>query len=261
MVLALLHFILAWMLAVRDREGASGSNAFAFAGVCLLILGLAVSVSNIVWVLPIWSALGLLLAYLSDRWHSGGVRVTAYLLQVVTCLYGGAAGAFAVASPHPAAGGLAALLITVFCLQQYRWSRRHEPAAVHSAYFSWLDKKDISAVAVLVAGLLSSFFFARLALFLVLSRMMADYGAALQSGQSVAINAGAVLLMLVALRNRNIEIVILACIVALFGTCRVFLLDLFGIKGLPLVISVFSSGIVAAVGSVVMGRWQRKAAA
>jgi hypothetical protein len=33
---------------------------------------------------------------------------------------------------------------------------------------------------------------------------------------------------------------------------------MFGIKGVPLVLSVFSTGVVAAFGSVVMGRWQQK---
>jgi len=37
-----------------------------------------------------------------------------------------------------------------------------------------------------------------------------------------------------------------------------FIFDLFGIKGMPLVFSVFSSGVVAAVGSVVSTRWQGK---
>jgi hypothetical protein len=37
-----------------------------------------------------------------------------------------------------------------------------------------------------------------------------------------------------------------------------FIFDLFGIKGMSLVLSVFSSGVVAAVGSVVSTRWQGK---
>jgi hypothetical protein len=38
----------------------------------------------------------------------------------------------------------------------------------------------------------------------------------------------------------------------------VFVHDMFGVKGMPLVVSVFSTGLVAAFGSLVMGQWQKK---
>ena len=46
--------------------------------------------------------------------------------------------------------------------------------------------------------------------------------------------------------------------VGVLGMFKSFIFDLFGIKGMPLVLSVFSSGVVAAVGSVVSTRWQGK---
>ncbi|MHC4919582.1 MAG: hypothetical protein ACYTKC_08290 [Planctomycetota bacterium] len=39
-----------------------------------------------------------------------------------------------------------------------------------------------------------------------------------------------------------------------------FTSDLFTAHGVPLVLSVFSFGMAAAVGSVVLGRWQRSTA-
>ena len=63
---------------------------------------------------------------------------------------------------------------------------------------------------------------------------------------------------MVALKGRNREIVIIATIVAVLGGIKVFILDLFGINGVPLVLSVFSYGVVAAFGSVVLGKWQKK---
>jgi hypothetical protein len=258
LVLGVVHFIVGWWFAKRDREGAQGSNAFIFAGVCLLTLSLAVAVDNIVWILPLWSGLAFVLALLASRWHSGGIRVTSYLLQIVTCGYGVLSGSFPVPSALPLVSGLAAATVSVICLLQYHWSRRHAPDAVHSAYFSWLDKKDYSAVILLVAGLISGYYCAQQGLFMLLSRTLADFAAALQSGQSVFINLGAVLLMLIGLRGRNIEIATVAGLVVLIGAVKVFILDLFGINGVSLVVSVFSFGIVAAVASVVMGKWQRK---
>ena len=66
------------------------------------------------------------------------------------------------------------------------------------------------------------------------------------------------LLLLVASRRKNVEILTVAIIVGLIGMVKSFVFDLFGIKGMPLVFSIFSSGIVAAVGSVVSTRWQGK---
>jgi hypothetical protein len=41
------------------------------------------------------------------------------------------------------------------------------------------------------------------------------------------------------------------------GCLKVFLVDLFSGSGLPLVLSVLSFGVVAMVGSIIMGRWPR----
>ena len=48
------------------------------------------------------------------------------------------------------------------------------------------------------------------------------------------------------LKGRNKELIIVAGIVALIGASKVFIFDMFGIKGVPLVLSVFSTGVVAA---------------
>ena len=64
--------------------------------------------------------------------------------------------------------------------------------------------------------------------------------------------------MLVASTKKNKEILTVAIIVGLLGMLKSFIFDLFGIKGMPLVFSVFSSGVVAAVGSVISTRWQNR---
>jgi len=61
---------------------------------------------------------------------------------------------------------------------------------------------------------------------------------------------------LAASSRKNNEILTVAIVVGLLGMLKSFVFDLFGIKGMPLVFSVFSSGVVAAVGSVVSTRWQ-----
>jgi uncharacterized membrane protein len=129
---------------------------------------------------------------------------------------------------------------------------------MHSAFFSWLDRNDFSAVILLLTGLISGFFLLRLGLYQVLARTTADFDYMFRGGQTVFINLGAVFLLLVASRRKNTEILTVAIVVGSLGMLKSFIFDLFGIKGMPLVFSVFSSGVVAAVGSVVSSRWQGK---
>ena len=103
-----------------------------------------------------------------------------------------------------------------------------------------------------------SLFLLRLGLYQVLARTTADFAFMFRGGQTVFINLGAVFLLLVASRRKNNEILSVAIVVGLLGMLKSFIFDLFGIKGMPLVFSVFSSGVVAAVGSVVSTRWQGK---
>jgi hypothetical protein len=46
--------------------------------------------------------------------------------------------------------------------------------------------------------------------------------------------------------------------VILLGAGKVFLFDLFKMKGVPVMLGVLSFGLAAAVGSWVLGNWQRQ---
>ena len=76
-------------------------------------------------------------------------------------------------------------------------------------------------------------------------------------GQSVLINGAAIALILFAYLRRDKEIRNVAILVTLIGGIKVFLYDLFGAHGLPLVFSVFSFGMAAAVESVALGKWMK----
>lgn len=260
-VIATLHLGLAWWVARRDPEKASGANVFILAGACLIVLSSSIFFrKHIGYIFPIWSASALLLAYLSAYLHNEGVRVTSYFLQTVTCIAAIAGGAVLIPSEAPMAAGVAALGLCVFSLVQYNWSRSHAPDKTNSFFFSNVDKRNYSAVVLLITGLLGSYYFAQFILHQGLSSITNDFAAQFKSGQSLIINIGALILMAIALKGRNREIIIIASIVAFIGAGKVFIFDLFGIKGVPLVLSVFSTGVVAAFGSVVMGKWQKKEA-
>ncbi|GBE12140.1 hypothetical protein BMS3Bbin14_00656 [bacterium BMS3Bbin14] len=257
-IIAAGHLALAWWLAGHDRERARGSNVFALAGTCLIVLTSATVIRDIGLVLPVWSAGACVLVLLSAKWHNEGIRITSYLLQLTACIVAIMSGAMTVPSSLPLSGGLAAAGLACFSLLQYRWSRIHKPVPTYSFYFSKIDKNDHSAVILLLIGLLNVFYFAQFGLYEIFSRVTTDWRPSLQSGQSLTINLSAIVLMFIALQEKDKEIIVVAAAVALIGMTKVFVFDMFSIKGVPLVLSVFSSGAVAAVGSVITGRWQKK---
>ncbi len=257
-IIATLHLALAWWLARRDRERSSGVNVFILAGACLIVLTSATVFQHLGYILPVWSASAFGLALLSAYLHNEGVRVTSYILQVATCAAAISSGAILVPSEAPLAAGLAGISLCLFSLFQYTWSRSNAPDQTHSFFFSKLDKHNYTAVALLVTGLLGGYYFGQFLLHQGLSSMTENFIHQFKSGQSLIINIGALILMYIALKGRNKEILVIASFVAIIGAGKVFIFDMFGIKGVPLVLSVFSTGVVAAFGSVVMGRWQKK---
>ena len=257
-VIATMHLGLAWWLASHNREKAAGANVFIFAGACLIVLTAMTVFTHIGYLLPVISTSALFLALLSAYWKNEGVRITSYVLQITACAAGIITGALMVPSSASIATGLAALCLFVFSLVQYSWSRSHEPVRDNSFFFSAVDKKDYSAVVLLITGLLGGYYFTQFGLYEIVSRMSTDFTFQFKSGQSLIINTGAIVMMYLALKKRDKELIFVGAAIALIGAGKVFLFDLFGIKGMPLVLSVFSTGVVAAFGSVVMGRWQKK---
>lgn len=259
LIAATLHFIAAAWLVNRNKDGAQGSTAYTFAAVMLLSLSAAAIFSNsFQWSVPVLSVSAYLLVRIADRWQSGGIRCVSYLFQLAALLVAVGSGIVAADLESPLVGALVTGTLMTMSFLQYNWCRSHRPPGMHSAFFSWLDKKDFSAVVLLLTGLISGFFLLRLGLYQILSRFAADFEFIFRGSQTVFINLGAVLLLLIASNRKNKEILTVAIVVALLGMLKSFIFDLFGIKGIPLVLSVFSSGVVAAVGSVVSTRWQGK---
>jgi uncharacterized membrane protein len=257
-VVATLHLGLATWLAKKGHKEATGVNVFILAGACLIVMTSAIIFKHLGYILPVWSVSALGLAILSAYLHNEGVRITSYLLQAAACYAAIATGAVLVPSEAPFGSALASLSLGLFSLIQYVWSRTNVPDGTNSFFFSRVDKKNYTAVILLVTGLFGTYFFAQLIAYYGLSSITENFIAPYKSGQSLIMNICAVILLYIALRRRNREILTVGSIVALVAGGKVFIFDLFGIKGIPLVLSVFSTGIVAAFGSVVMGKWHKK---
>lgn len=253
-------FGLAFWCNSRNVAGAPGTNTFVLAGGTLLALALPLATGAFILTLPVVSVIAIVVAIISRTWENGGVRGTAYLLQIYSSL----ALTLSLQGNGPAAtetmNMLPAGILAGTSIYQYYWSRRWPPP-VSSKLFGQFDRKDRSAIVLLLSGLVCSFFMIRVGLFQAMSTLPADSQKdAFSCAQSVVINSAAIGLIIFAYFRSNREIRNVAILVTLVGGIKVFLYDLLGTHGLPLVFSVFSFGLLAAIESLALGKWAKQTA-
>ena len=253
-------FGITFWCARRSINGAPGTNTFALAGGVLLAMALPAATGIFIMTLPVIAAVSIALVTISRIWENGGLRGTAYLLSIYSCLalivilQGKTQDALDAVNMLPA-GILAAAL-----LYQYQWCRRWPPP-VASKLFARFDRNDRSAMLLLLAGLACSFFMIKIGLFHAVQTLSAaEQKDAFSCAQSVVINGAAIGLILFAFMRRNREIRNVAILVTMVGGIKVFLYDLLGTHGLPLVFSVFSFGLLAAIESLALGKWAKQTA-
>jgi hypothetical protein len=242
---------IAALKAGRTGTGTKGANTFAFPAAVLLALSFRDLSGESVVALAILSWAAISLGWLSTRWKSAGVRVTAYFLQGTVL---GASGLLLMLSPAGAntiATVTSMVVIAVIALVHYRLVRKTVPIG-DSLYFGRLDRKDVSGAIPLLVSVGAVFLAIRAVLYAILG-----YGSAFTAGQSLVLNLGALSMFLIARNRVNAEIKWIAVLVTILGGGKAFLYDLLTIKGLPVVVSVFSFGMAAAAGSWVLGQWHR----
>jgi hypothetical protein len=254
------HFAVSFWLAKRRDAGAPGTNTFAFAGATLLALALPAATGTFLLSLPAVSLVAITMAIVSRVWENGGVRASTYLMNIYACL----ALAFTLRGEGPGTTDvinmLPAGLLMVISIYHYQWCRRW-PVPQSSALFDAFDRNDRSAVLLLLGGLASGFFMIRIALYQALPYIpQAIQRDMFRCSQSVVINLAIIVLILIAYLRQNREIRNVAILVTVAGAVKVFMYDLLGTHGLPLVFSVFSFGMAAAVESIALGRWQKQTA-
>jgi len=252
---AICHFGATFWLARRKLEGAPGSSAFTLGGGALLTLALPAATGSFALSLPVISIVAIVMVSMSRTWGNGYLRLTTYLFQLycsiaLAVLMSGTTHS-ALSTINIVPSGLLAFII----LYHYLWCRLHPPVA-GCAFFDRFDPHDRSAVMLLLAGLLSGFFMMRSAIFQAMQMMypampLDAFGCA----QSVLINTAATILIALAYLRHDKEIRNVAILVTVVGGVKVFAYDLLGSHGLPLVFSVFSFGVAAAVESVALGKW------
>jgi hypothetical protein len=257
---ALCHFGAVFWLARRKLEGAPGSSAFTLGGGALLALALPAASGSFALSLPVISIVAIVMATMSRTWGSGPLRLTTYLFH----LYSSIALAFLMRSTVPnsldAINILPSGVLAFSILYQYLWCRWYPPTGDY-AFFGSIDPHDRSAVMLLLAGLLSGFFMMRCAIYQTMQTFYASMPSdAFGCAQSVLVNTAAIILIVLAYLRQDKEVRNVAIFVTVVGGVKVFAYDLLGSHGLPLVFSVFSFGVAAAVESVALGKWTNKPA-
>jgi hypothetical protein len=248
---------LASVLAVyKSRESSKAACVFTFAGSALLLLTVPDITASILLSLPVWAVGALFLVRLSSHCEIGGIRLASYLLQVVACIAAIVSGSFGLGTNHlplslAVAGGL-----TILSGFHYRISRR-SPLICSTGFFAKIDPKDKTAMVLLLVTLVNGFYALQLGAALALAGTGVDFEMTITGLQSVFLNGGAFLLVVLGLRWQNKEILAVALAVFIGGAGKVFGYDLFVTHGIPLMLSVFSFGAAAALGSVVLGRRQQ----
>lgn len=260
-LIAVTLLAVSFWLAQRGGPGAPGASSYTFACGVLLALALPVATGSWALSLPILSIVAIFMAVMSRVWSCGTIRVTTYLFHIYCC----AAMVIAFRGDGPAAMDavniLPAGLLACIILYQYQWCRWWPPTEGYS-FFSRFDARDRSAVMLLISGLICGFFMIRITLFQTIALLPAEmHRDAFRCSQSVLINCAAIALIVFAYLKQNKEIRNIAILVMVVGGIKVLLYDLTGTHGLPLVLSVFSFGMAAAVESIALGKWQKQPAA
>lgn len=253
-ILSALYLGLVAWLAGRGEDDIPGGKEFVVAATILLIQGLAIAVPPL-WALPVWTVAAAILTLRADKWRSGGIRVISYLFQGFVLIFAVRHATFSVGEVLWPLGALVAGLMAGCTLWLYHWCRQHPPQ-YDSAFFEVFDRKDSSAVFLLCLGLFQGFAALRFLLFAAFQDSLAGSATDFACVQSVLVNCGIVVLLIVGLRGRNRELLLVAGGVVVVAAVKVFLLDLFRASGIPLVMSVFSFGVVAATSSLVLRKWQ-----
>lgn len=255
---ALGHFAMSGWLGRRRVEGAPGTNSFVVAAGALLVLALPLATGSSLISLSLISATAFVVAAMSKKWRSGGMRMTSYLLQFYAC------GSLvlllrATEETRPSlVGAVGSAALAGIALLHYLWARNNPPPR-ESLLFNRVDKEDRLAVLLLMASLVGGFFAVRVGVYQGIAGVVPgdEVVAVFSAAQTVIVNISAAVIMCLALMRRNKEVRNVAILVTIVGGIKVFLVDLFGLTGVPIVVSVLSFGVAASLESFALSRWQR----
>jgi uncharacterized membrane protein len=256
LVAALAHLAVAWWLGHRVAGGNLGTTSFALAGGLLLAFSAPMAFGHAVIASALVALLAIGMAWFSMRRSNIGLRLSSYLLQFYAC----SALVYLLWSTDgtrpSVVGALSSGLLASIAFVHYFWSRRNPPDSGETLLHK-LNKNDRGAGMLLIAALVSGFFTMRVGLYQTLDFLHAATRSNFDGSQSVLINVTAIVVLWLSLLRHNKELRNVAVLLIVIGAGKVFLVDMVNLKGMPLMVSVFTFGLVAAFASFVLGRWNK----
>lgn len=250
------HLVVSWWLVQREEGGSPGTASFALAGGLLLAFAAPMALGHAVIASAMVALLAVGMFWVSVRRGNIGLRLVSYLLQFYAC----SALVYLLwttdGTKPSIIGALSSGLLATIAFAHYFLARR-SPLAVTEGLAARLNKNDRGAGVLLVAALFSGFFTLRVGLYQALDMLHMATNSAFGGAQSVLINLSAAVLLWLSLMRRSKELRNIAVIVTIIGAGKVFLMDMVQLKGMPLMTSVFTFGLLAALASFVLGRWSK----
>ncbi len=258
MAAALIQLGIAWWLAYRKPGGNVGTTSFALAGGSLLALSAPIAFTHSLVATTVVAVVAVTMGRLSLIRGNPWLRLASYLLQIyasVALVYL----LWTTEGTQPSlVGALSSGVLALIAFYHYYWSRRHPAQVPDESLYNKVNKNDLGASLLLIAALFSGFFTARVGLYQALDALHMATHRAFGSAQSVLINLCAAILFGISLSRHNRELRNVAVIITVIGAAKVFLLDTVQLKGMSLLVSIFSFGLVAAFASLVLGRWNKR---
>jgi len=248
------HFGVAAKLWRSHRECVSGITAFALAGTVLLSFAVFSVTGKLVLALPACAVVALGLGVFSGACGSVSLRAVSYALQGLTCALAAGGLAYAPPAATPALAVVSAAALAALATTHYLWNRNHPPPA--DSWLVRIDPAHRAPIGLLWIAAVNAFLLLRLLSYAGLDALGMEIDNAFRGTQSVIINTASIALMVWGLKARDKHLLATAVLVAVVGGLKVLGSDLQNTDGVPLVLAVFSFGMAAAIGSVVLGKWQ-----
>ena len=244
-----LVYVLAGAAVSRSaKRGAQCATALMLGAALLLLVSLPVVTGERLLSTLMLSACARVMAYIASERSSRAMLRVSCIFQL--CVWG---------------IGLGGLLAFDFMLW-VKWGTMLMLAGLCACHYGLCRKRtfvdsaasrNVLQVFVLMTVVAYAFFVLRIALHLGLERLSLRTDLIFQGGQSVLLSTCATILALLSLKMREQDVLVVAAMIALTAALKVFAYDFTQIQDLPLVASVRSFGVMAAVGSWVWSKWQR----
>ena len=244
-----------WLLKAA-AGGALGTVSFCFAGGLLLLFSLPSALGHSLIAYALCSLLALIIGRLALRHNCSTLRLCSYLLQMAACTALVVTLSASELYQPSLVGAVSSGVLAIIAFTHYAWARAN-PFLTANSFVDKLNQNDRWGGFLLISALLSGFFTCRVGLYQVLDFMHMAKPSYFAGAQSVMINLSAAALLLFGYFRRNKELRNVAIIITVIGGAKVFVFDMVSLKGISLMAGVFSFGLVAALGSFVLGRWNK----